>query len=295
MADCPNHHPNVAGVTFCTTCGASMSQSSSSPSVQNLVTPLPGATPSPLPQTPTPLEPPPTGSINSAGSRGPLIAGASLGGVVIIALVLFLVAGAFGGPRMDTESPRALLMDSRDFDFDMVTDPDSQDFLTGEYSFFGEDCSQNRQAGDLLGDARRRASTSFMSGDGLYQFIAFDQALVRLPSAEEARELIDLVRAGSRSGACESDYEYISTNYSGTTTLEAFGYDIEDSVVYYGRTEIDSIVLEATLRRVFVLAAQDDHVLVISAAIDASVSDVSFGELERAVEYAVGKAYGDIE
>lgn len=293
MADCPNHHPNAAGATFCTTCGLAMGQNSAAPSIQNLVTPMAG---SPGPQ-PTQAVPPNVPALaTTASSRGikPPAVAAAVGTALALALVIFLIAGTFGGPRMDLESPRALLMDARDFEFDMVADSEGQAFLADEYNFFGEDCVQDRRANSLIDDAQQRSAVSFLSGDALYQYINFDQALIRMADDEEAADLVDRLRSGSLSSNCESDYEFVSTQYSGTTTLEAFGYDVDTSVVYYGKTEIDSTVLEATLRRVMVVAAQDDHVLIISASIDSSTSYVSFGELERAVQYAVDKAYGEL-
>jgi hypothetical protein len=116
-----------------------------------------------------------------------------------------------------------------------------------------------------------------------------------MPSAEDAQELVDELRAGANDGSCGYETEFISARYYGETTLETFGYELADSVVYYEETIYDSSVLEATVRRVYVVFAQDESVLVIDGALDASTSDVSFGEMERAVQYAVDKAFGETD
>jgi hypothetical protein len=211
--------------------------------------------------------------------------------VAVLGLLAFLTIGGLGGPRIDVESPRSILMDARDFDFDMVNDSDSAGFLDGDYRFFGADCSPNLRIQSLLGSARIRSEVAYTSGESLYQYIEFDQALLELPSADDAQNLVDELRAGANNESCGSDYESISTRYYGETTLETFGYELEDSIVYYGETVIDSLVLEATVRRVYVGLAQDESVLVIDGSLDASMSDVSFGEMERAVQYAVDKAF----
>ena len=210
-------------------------------------------------------------------------------------LVAFLALGGFGGPRIDVESPRSILMDARDFDFDMVNDSDTVSFLDGDYRFFGEDCSPNLRTQSLLGNARMLSEVAYTSGESLYQYIDFDQALLEMSSADDAQELVDELRAGANNGSCGYEGEFVSVRYYGETTLEAFGYELEDSVVYYEETVYDSSVLEATVRGVYVVVAQDESVLVIGGALDASTSDVSFGEMERAVQYAVDKAFGETD
>lgn len=258
------------------------------PSVQNLVQPPP-AGPS-MPDTTSPVVTPPPAKKNSGA-----VVGIAIAGIVVLGLAGFLIFGGPGGPSIDVESPRSVLMDARDFDFDMVVDSDAPDFTDSEYRFFGEDCAANTGVIRLLGQARTRAEVSYTSGDSLYQFISFDQALLEMPSADDAIDFVSDIRSGSRSSSCESDYESITSRYYSDTTLETFGYDIENSVVYYGETIYDSIVLEATVREVFVVVAQDEYVLALQGSLDASTSYVSFGEMERAVEYAMDKAFGQAE
>jgi hypothetical protein len=263
-----------------------MGQPAPSPSVQNFVTPAPVSSPMPGNYFPPPVTPTPRTNTG-------VVVGLSIAGVIVVALAGFSILGGASGPSMDVESPRALLMDSRDFTFDMVADSDALDFTESGYRFFGEDCGANNRVIALLGKARTRAEVAYTSGDSLYQYINFDQALLEMPTADDATDFVEQIRSGSMSSSCESDYESISTRYYGDTTLEAFGYDIENSVVYYGETIYDSSVLEATLREVFVVVAQDEYVLALQGSLDASTSYVSFGEMERAVQDAVDKAYGE--
>lgn len=288
MSDCSNNHPNAPGATFCTTCGISMSQIPSGPSIQNLVSPSPqasAASASPVP----PSTPPPT------PQNTKVLVGIAIAGVAVLGIAGFAIFGGLGGPSIDVESPRTILMDSRDFDFDMVTDSEASNFTDVEYRFFAEDCTANNRINTLLGSARTRSEVSYTSGDSLYQFITFDQALLEMPTADDAEDLVEQIRAGSRASSCEGDYEYITTRHYGDTTLETFGYDVDTSVVYYGETIYDSIVLEATVREVFVVVAQGEYVLALEGSLDASTSYVSFGEMERAVQFAVDKAYGEID
>lgn len=288
MSDCSNLHPNAPGATFCTTCGVPMGQPAPSPSVQNFVTPPPPT--SSMPGTAFPTVPPPPQKKNTGA-----IVGISIAGVIVLGLAGFSIFGGLGGPSIDVESPRTILMDARDFDFDMVADSDATDFTDGKYRFFGEDCAANRRVITLLGKARTRAEVAYTSGDSLYQYINFDQALLEMPTAEDATDFVEDIRTGSKTSSCEGDYDSITTRYYGDTTLETFGYDIENSVVYYGETIYDSIVLEATVREVFVVVAQDEYVLALRGSLDASTSYVSFGEMERAVQDAVDKAYGQTD
>ena len=288
MSDCSNLHPNAPGATFCTTCGVPMGQPAPSPSVQNFVTPPPPT--SSMPASAFPTAPPPPPKRNTGA-----IVGISIAGVIVLGLAGFSLFGGLGGPSIDVESPRTILMDARDFDFDMVADSDATDFSDVEYRFFGEDCSANRRVVTLLGKARTRAEVGYTSGDSLYQYISFDQALLEMPTAEDATDLVDSIRRGSKAPVCGADYDSITTRYYGDTTLETFGYDIGNSVVYYGETIYDSIVLEATVREVFVVVAQEEYVLALQGSLDASTSYVSFGEMERAVQDAVDKAYGQTD
>ena len=290
MSDCSNLHPNAPGATFCTTCGVPMGQPAPSPSVQNFVTPPPPTSSMPASAFPTAPPPPPPPKKNTGA-----IVGISIAGVIVLGLAGFSIFGGLGGPSIDVESPRTILMDARDFDFDMVTDSDASDFTDVEYRFFGEDCTANNRINSLLGSARTRSEVSYTSGDSLYQFITFDQALLEMPTADDAEDLVEQIRAGSRTSSCEGDYEYITTRHYGDTTLETFGYEVDTSVVYYGETIYDSIVLEATVREVFVVVAQGEYVLALEGSLDASTSYVSFGEMERAVQFAVDKAYGEID
>lgn len=288
MSDCSNLHPNAPGATFCTTCGVPMGQPAPSPSVQNFVTPPPPT--SSMPASAFPTAPPPPPKRNTGA-----IVGISIAGVVVLGLAGFSIFGGLGGPSIDVESPRTILMDARDFDFDMVADSDATDFTDVEYRFFGEDCAANRRVVTLLEKARTRAEVAYTSGDSLYQYINFDQALLEMPTAEDASDFVEDIRTGSKTSSCEGDYDSITTRYYGDTTLETFGYDIGNSVVYYGETIYDSIVLEATVREVFVVVAQDEYVLALQGSLDASTSYVSFGEMERAVQDAVDKAYGQTD
>jgi len=130
MSDCSNHHPNAPGATFCTTCGVAMGPVFSSPSVENLVNPSPNSSGAAIPFPPLTPSPPPKTNVG-------VIAG-SVGGVAVLGLVAFLTIGGLGGPRIDVESPRSILMDARDFDFDMVNDSDSAGFLDGDYRFLAQ-------------------------------------------------------------------------------------------------------------------------------------------------------------
>lgn len=280
MTDCVNQHPNSPAARFCKVCGEPLQVQPASPPPPQAIGPYPRRS-----------EQQPRPSRNSPLAVGGIVAGA----VLLIGLAVAVVPGVVeeaSGPRIDVESPRAILMNSRDFDFDMVVDSEATSLLDQEFSFFGEDCAENIRLNSLLGRVQSSDEISFTSGDSLLQFVTFRQALVALPDESVAAEVVQEARDGSTRTSCESDYEYIGTRYYGTTSASTFGYDVEESVVYFAETEIDSTVLEATIQRIYVLIAQDEYVMMLIGSIDASTPYVRFGEVEEAVQFALDKAYG---
>jgi hypothetical protein len=177
----------------------------------------------------------------------------------------------------------------------MEDDDDFGTFLDRKYPFFGSECRATDQLEGLLSGARAVTEESFDSGESLIQYVSFHQVLLRLPSNSDATEIVERVTEGARSDSCAFKGDTITDSSYGVTTIsEVFGYDVADTLVFNSDTVYDAVdVLEATVRGLIVVIAQDNYVLVIDASFDSTSSGINNRDLRSAVDRAVQKAYGD--
>ena len=290
MSRCPNNHPNEDGASFCTVCGVAIAPATVEASRMG-----PGAPPPPVYSTAAAPVPPYVSPNPSRKTNSALIVSVVATSVLVIAGVFVWGLGGLSKPSIDFDNPSTIVMRAYDFPFDMALESDRTAFLDQGYPIFGSDCRQNQEMLDLLDNARAPAEVQYYAGDSLKQYVYFRQVVLRFPSEREANDFVDTVRQGARSDACAWSSETISeTHYGVTTVSDVYGYEVSNSVVFNSDTVYDAKnVLEATVRGLFVIVAQDNFVLVLEGNFDSTSPGVDNSEMRAAIKLAVEKAFGD--
>lgn len=215
---------------------------------------------------------------------------------VLVGGLLFFGLGGTPDPEIDMTRPDSRLMNLNDFGYDMTFRSDPTPIEDRAYPVFaqGDECPADTSVARLLERGRVVASRYYSSGESLVQYVRFDQTILEFSSASSLESVINTIRQGYSSGACDFQGDFINTRLFGLSdgpdTFEGIG---ETSIVFNIDTIYDTSFLEATVRGVHVWIVQDNYLFITSASLDIDVrSGINYQQLFQSVEDAMNKAYG---